>query len=139
MSILEIRHRTGMIETRELSKDSPLLIGQLPSSDIRIVDEGVAPVHCRISWNKRQFEVAAASPLGVQFNGTTVRQRVLAPGDVIRVGAVDIVLLAEARKPGAAAYDFRPPPAAPAAAPQTGVGQLIDSEIELAPLTEESL
>ena len=95
MSVLEIRHRSGLIETRELSKDTPLLVGQLPSSDIYVDADGVSPIHCRISWNRRNFEVAAVSPDGVQFNGSTVRTSALTAGDVIRVGDVDIVLLAE--------------------------------------------
>lgn len=98
MSVLEIRHRSGFIETRELSKESPLLVGTLPSSDICIDEEGVSPVHCRISWNRKNFEVAAVGPGGVQFNGLTVRTSVLKPGDVIRVGDVDIVLLAQMRQ-----------------------------------------
>src|SRR6476659_2519332 len=98
MPALDIRHRTGMIETRELSKEVPLLVGRLASSDIRVEADGVAPVHCRISWKRKNFEVAAVAPAGVQFNGTTVRQHLLSPGDVIRVGDVDIVLLAESRE-----------------------------------------
>src|SRR5262245_46108446 len=95
MSSLEIRHRTGMIETRELSREAPLLVGQLPSSDIRVEAEGVAPIHCRISWKRKHFEVAAVAPEGVQVNGSTVRRHLLSPGDVLRVGDVDIVLLPE--------------------------------------------
>ncbi len=95
MSVLEIRHRSGLIETRELSKDAPLLVGQLPSSDIFIDAEGVSPLHCRISWNRKNFEVAAVGRDGVQVGGVTVRTAALKAGDVIRVGDVDIVLLAE--------------------------------------------
>lgn len=97
MPVLEIRHRTGAIETRELSKDAPLLVGQLPSNDIHVDADGVAPVHCRISWNRKRFEVASVGPEGVQFNGETVRTSALTSGDVIRVGDVDIVLLEENR------------------------------------------
>ena len=45
-----LRHRTGRVETRELSKAAPLLVGQLPTSDIQVDADGVAPIHCRISW-----------------------------------------------------------------------------------------
>ena len=99
MSFLEIRHRTGRIETRELSREVPLLVGQLASNDIRIEADGVAPIHCRISWKQKHFEVAAVAPSGVQFNGTMVRQESLMPGDVIRVGDVEIVLLDEQPRP----------------------------------------
>src|SRR5579872_7472995 len=95
MSVLEIRHRSGLVETRTLSKDAPLLVGQLPSSDLCVDADGVAPIHCRISWNRKHFEVAAVSPDGVQFNGITVQTSPLTAGDVIRVGDVDIVLLAD--------------------------------------------
>src|SRR6516162_9180090 len=95
MAVIEIRHRTGQIETRELSKAAPLLVGQLPTSDIQVDSDGVAPIHCRISWKRKEFQVAAEAPDGVQFNGRMVRRAVLTPGDVIRVGDVDIVLLAE--------------------------------------------
>src|SRR5438477_9564451 len=97
MPALEIRHRTGQIETRELSQNAPLLVGQLASCDIRIEAEGVAPLHCRISWKRRGYEVAAVTDDGVQLNGTTVRRGPLSPGDVIRVGDVDIVLVNEPR------------------------------------------
>src|SRR5579872_5739616 len=98
MAVLEIRHRSGMIETRELSKATPLLVGTLSSNDICVDADGVAPVHCRISWKRRNYEVAAVTGEGVQLNGTSVRQAPVAPGDVIRVGDVDIVMLAEARR-----------------------------------------
>ncbi|MGE5193723.1 MAG: PQQ-binding-like beta-propeller repeat protein, partial [Deltaproteobacteria bacterium] len=138
MPALEIRHRTGRIETRELSREVPLLVGHLPSSDIQVDADGVAPIHCRISWQRRNFEVTAVAPEGVQFNGTTVRHHQLSPGDVLRVGDVDIVLLAESResevRSGAA-----PSPAPP---PDAAAGQLHDplaSHYELQPLSEESL
>ena len=78
-----------------MSKATPLLVGQLASNDIRIEADGVAPIHCRISWKHKHFEVSAVSSEGVQHNGSTIRQKVLAPGDVLRVGDVDIVLLDE--------------------------------------------
>jgi outer membrane protein assembly factor BamB len=123
-----------MIERRELSREAPLLVGQLPSSDIQIDADGVAPIHCRISWQRKNFEVTAIAPEGVQFNGTTVRHHLLSPGDVLRVGDVDIVLLAEGRDAGA--------PPAPAPAPDGAAGQardLLASHYELQPLSEESL
>ncbi|HEY3969378.1 MAG TPA: PQQ-binding-like beta-propeller repeat protein [Planctomycetaceae bacterium] len=97
MPILEIRHRSGAIETRELTKDAPLMVGQLPSNDIQVDADGVAPIHCRISWNRKHFEVASVGAEGVQFNGATVRSTALSSGDVIRVGDVDIVLQLEHR------------------------------------------
>lgn len=92
---LEIRQPAGKVETRELSKKIPLLVGRLPANDIRVNVDGVAPVHCRISWNRRNFEVAAATPDGVEWNGATVQQAMLSPGDVVRVGDVEIAVHAE--------------------------------------------
>jgi len=95
MSVLEIRHRSGLIETRELSREAPLLAGNLPSNDICIDADDVSPIHCRISWNRNNYEVAAVGPGGVQVNGVTVRTSPLETGDVIRLGDVDIVMLAD--------------------------------------------
>ncbi len=147
MSVLEIRHRTGRIETRELSKAVPLLVGQLASSDIRVEADGVAPVHCRISWKRKNFEVAAVSAEGVQFNGAMVRNKVLLPGDVIRVGDVEIVLLAEPRQletpPPAAPAVPNPATTSPAKAPfadteNRPAGMLL-SQYELQSITTDSL
>jgi tetratricopeptide (TPR) repeat protein len=139
MPLLEIRHRTGRIETRELSREVPLLVGQLPSSDIQVDAEGVAPIHCRISWQRKNFEVTSVAPEGVQFNGTTVRHHLLAPGDVLRVGDVDIVLLADAREPAVASAGS---PAATAPEDDVDGGKpekLLASQYELQPLSEGSL
>lgn len=145
MPFLEIRHRTGMIESRELSKDAPLLVGQLPANDIRIEAEGVAPLHCRISWKRKTFEVAAVTAEGVQFNGKTVQQAPLAPGDVIRVGDVDIVLLAEQRPANADQHDATGRSLSPAEEPtpgdteEEGTGIPSVSQMDLRPITEDSL
>src|SRR5262249_26226275 len=102
MAVLEIlHHRTGTVETRELTKEAPLLVGRLPTSDIRIAADGVAPIHCRISWKRTSFEVAAVTEEGVHYNGTKVHKSRLAPGDVVRVADVDIILLAEPQQPAA--------------------------------------
>ena len=49
------------------------------------------PLHCRIGWNKSQFEVTAATSDGVEVNGTTVAQAGLRSGDIIRIGTVDVI------------------------------------------------
>src|SRR5262245_22586910 len=138
MPVLEIRHRTGRIETRELSKETPLLVGQLASNDIRIEADGVAPIHCRISWKRKYFEVSAVCAEGVQHNGSTVRQEVLSPGDVLRVGDVDIVLLDQA--PRAPMNSALPPAAAPPAdAAPDERRSLLPSQYELQAISEDSL
>ncbi|MBI5761075.1 MAG: PQQ-binding-like beta-propeller repeat protein [Planctomycetales bacterium] len=91
MPILEIRRPSGKKETRELVAGTPLLIGQQGMCDIRVQAEGVAPVHCRISTGKMGFEVAAATPAGVWRNGKMISSARMKPGDMLRVGDVEIV------------------------------------------------
>jgi len=92
MSTIEIRHPSQPAETRKLSKNQPLSIGRHNSNDICVDEDDVASMHCRISWNKQNFEVSAAHADGVDLNGTLVRHSVLKPGDLLRVGSVDIVV-----------------------------------------------
>lgn len=108
MPVLEIRHRTGKLETRELTRQAPILVGRLATNDIAVDADDVAPVHCRISWNRRNFEVAAVTAAGVQHNGATVRQASLSVGDIVRVGDVDLVI-AEERAPQARVASASPP------------------------------
>ncbi len=93
MPELELHHADGAIETRELSRTQPLNIGRQPFNDICVPDEGVAAMHCRVLWNKSTFEVTAATGSGVEVNGTSVAHMRLQPGDVIRVGSVDLVYI----------------------------------------------
>src|SRR5579872_1499734 len=137
MPVIEIRRRTGAVETRELSKGAPILVGRQSSNDIHVDADGVAPIHCRISWKRRTFEVAAVTPEGVQWNGTTVRQSALSPGDVIRVGDVDIVLLAEPRPAPPLALASAASPHSEYGIQQSGMPST--GEIELRPITEDQL
>lgn len=93
MARLEIRTPDGRSEVRKLSRRSPVIVGRNPISDIPVDDQSVAPVHCRLSWNGKGFEVAAVAPDGVDVNGVLVRRKELTEGDVIRVGDLDLVLL----------------------------------------------
>lgn len=90
MASIEIRYFTGDIEQRALSKKQPVSIGRHPSNDVCIDEDDVAPMHCRISWNRNGYEVAAAGQNGVEVNGTLVQHAPLRDDDVIRVGTVDI-------------------------------------------------
>jgi outer membrane protein assembly factor BamB len=116
MPVLEIRRRSGRIETRELSRKVPLLVGSHESSDIHVDAAGVAAVHCRIAWNKPNYEVTAVDSTGVQWNGSVVRHAVLNSGDVLRVGDVEIVMQSEAKpdkpasKPARQDYPVASPP-----------------------------
>src|SRR5689334_17108778 len=92
---LEIRYRSGKVEMRDLAAESTLLVGQNPANDICIDDSDVAPFHCRIGWHRGELQVSAATPAGVQWNGSTVPSAALSHGDIIRVGDVDLVVIAD--------------------------------------------
>ncbi len=98
MSHLTIRYGTGEEQLVELSKQQPVSIGSHPSNDVRIADDGVATMHCRVSWNKTAFEAVAAGGDGIEVNGTRVHKAVLKPGDLLRVGSADIVFAEQPRK-----------------------------------------
>ena len=142
MPILEIRRPGAAPETCKLTKQVPLLIGRLPTSDIQAIGETVAPVHCRISWNRGHFEVDAVTEQGVEWNGVVVQQAMLSPGDQILVGDVELLVLIDPEESGRRAPVERresggrlepaPAPPAPAAAPPP-------SGFELKPVTEEEL
>ncbi len=74
MSYLKIKFASGREERVELSKRQPASIGEHPSSDVCIADEGVGMMHCRVSWNKTGYEVVAAVGEGVDVNGTRVQK-----------------------------------------------------------------
>jgi len=91
MSQLEIHYVDGRIDHRELSRKQPLTVGRQSFNDISIPDEDVAPLHCRVLWNKTTYEVTAATSMGVEVNGTPVTQARLQSGDIIRVGSLDLI------------------------------------------------
>lgn len=117
------------------------MVGQLPSSDIQVDADGVAPVHCRISWKRKNFEVTAVSAEGVQFNGSTIRNKVLLPGDVLRVGDVEIVLLAESRQAETPAPLAAPEPQAKPnfSGEDDRPSDSMSGHYELQPISEDSL
>jgi outer membrane protein assembly factor BamB/TolA-binding protein len=91
---LEIRYGNGDPEVRQVSKSHPLSIGRHGSNDICIDEPDVAPIHCRVIWNKTKthFEVASANRDGVDLNGTLVRLSGLKGGDVLRIGSADLIV-----------------------------------------------
>src|SRR5438067_1141401 len=90
MPFLEIVYLTGDVERRPLEKQQPISIGSHSSNDLRIDEDGVESMHCRISWNKKAFEAVAAGIDGIDLNGTIVQRAVLKQGDVLRFGTVDV-------------------------------------------------
>ncbi|MSR57509.1 MAG: hypothetical protein EXS05_07540 [Planctomycetaceae bacterium] len=140
MPVLEIHRRSGPVETRRLSRQTPLLVGHSAASDIRVITEGVAPVHCRISWKQGQFEVAATTPDGVDWNGTRVMQAALSPGDVIRIADIELIVQAaedDSPSPGAVLRDSPPVRKTPTATPETGEAGRED--MLLKPITSDEL
>jgi outer membrane protein assembly factor BamB/TolA-binding protein len=119
MPFIEIRRSTGKLSRWELSKVNPLSIGSHETCNIRVEEDAVASMQCRIGWNRDSYEVIAATREGVEVNGSLVRHRNLASGDIIRVGTIDITYVDEVEEP-----DSTDDP---------------ESEIELKPDTHEKL
>ncbi|MEX0700897.1 MAG: PQQ-binding-like beta-propeller repeat protein [Planctomycetales bacterium] len=93
MPALRIERRSAPAEERPLARTEPVSVGRHSSNDVCVDEEGVGTLHCRIAWNRDAFEVVAASADGVDVNGTIVRSMPLRPGDVVRVGSVDLRLV----------------------------------------------
>lgn len=91
MSTLEILQPDGETDAIALSKTQTVSVGRHVTCDVRIDEDEVGVLHCRISWNGSGFEVTSANPDGVDLNGSLVRHQQLRDGDVLRVGSVDLV------------------------------------------------
>jgi outer membrane protein assembly factor BamB len=98
---LEIRYGGGPPEVRPISKATPISIGRHSSNDICIDEPDVAPIHCRVLWNKAKslFEITSANRDGVDLNGTLVRAAGLKEGDVLRIGSADLIVREHADAP----------------------------------------
>jgi outer membrane protein assembly factor BamB/TolA-binding protein len=92
---LKLQRLDGTTELRALSRSQPLTIGRQSFNDICISEPDVAPMHCRVSWNKTGFEVTAATSAGVNVNSGSVAHLMLNSGDKIRVGSVDLIFQEE--------------------------------------------
>jgi len=90
MPFLEIVYLNGDVDRKPLEKQQPVSIGSHSSNDIRIDEEGVETLHCRVAWNKKAFEAVAAGTEGFEVNGNVVQRAVLKQGDVLRFGTVDL-------------------------------------------------
>lgn len=90
MALLEVTHLTGDVERRDLYKRQPMTIGSHSSCDLRIDEKGVERIHCRISWNKENWEAIAAGESPVELNGVEVQKAILKSGDTLRFGTVDV-------------------------------------------------
>jgi outer membrane protein assembly factor BamB len=142
---LEIQYGDAKPDVRELSKSQPISIGRHGSNDICIDEPSVAPIHCRVLWNKAKtyFEVASANRDGVDLNGTLVRVSGLKEGDVLRIGSADLIVRereAAAEQPASRSpqadnqwlFDAPILPSTSAASPKS-------AEIPFKPASEETL
>ncbi|MFP6700302.1 MAG: FHA domain-containing protein, partial [Planctomycetaceae bacterium] len=92
---LEIQYLSGDTEVRPLDPEQSISIGRAGSCEVQVDEEGVAPLHCRLSWNGSAWQLKAANLDGVEVNGQLVRETDLVGDDVIRVGSIDIRFVAE--------------------------------------------
>ena len=99
MSLIEIEYQSGKVERRPLSRAQPLSIGSHFSNDIKLDEEGVDVLHCRISWNGKSYEVMSGGSSGVDVNGNLVQHATLADGDLLRIGSVDILFRGSGPRP----------------------------------------
>ena len=68
-----------------------VVIGRSPDAELRLRDPSVSRVHCRVSVvNGKVFLADAGSVSGTTVNGSSVQERELASGDLIRVGTTEI-------------------------------------------------
>jgi len=88
---LELQFDDGRHHALPLNKSAPVTIGKQAFNDIAVSEGDVAALHCRIGWNKTVFEVTAATAKGVDVNGTIVEHAVLRPGDILRIGSLDVI------------------------------------------------
>ncbi|MFO1020625.1 MAG: PQQ-binding-like beta-propeller repeat protein [Planctomycetales bacterium] len=73
-----------------MSEKFPVTVGRHLSNDIVVDEDGVATMHCRISWGKSKYQITAANSAGVVVNGVLTAQADLKEGDVVRVGSSQI-------------------------------------------------
>tara|TARA_R110002111_G_scaffold257026_1_gene324889 strand:- start:12576 stop:16232 length:3657 start_codon:yes stop_codon:yes gene_type:complete len=95
MASLEVSFLSGKTQLIELSKQQPVSIGRHASNDLQIESNGVATMQCRISWNKKGFEILAATSDGIEINGVMSGRSLLNDGDLIRIGDADILYVDE--------------------------------------------
>ncbi|QDT37773.1 outer membrane protein assembly factor BamB family protein [Stratiformator vulcanicus] len=81
-----------------ISRRQPLAVGRKDISDICLEGSDVPPMHSRIRWSGKGYEVTAATSEGIEVNGTVVRKKLLDNGDVIRVGSFDLKFTRGIRK-----------------------------------------
>ncbi|MSR18693.1 MAG: FHA domain-containing protein [Phycisphaerales bacterium] len=92
MAFLEIRTPKGM-QRVELGFDS-LTVGRLSDNEIPIEDNSISRKHCIFEPVQEKWRVRdLGSRNGTKHNGKGIDEQILAPGDVVRVGAIEITFI----------------------------------------------
>jgi serine phosphatase RsbU (regulator of sigma subunit) len=93
---LEIRAPDGVTRRVTLSPDSPTLLGRAVGAHVLLESTAVSRQHAEIArdpasgrWRLRDL----GSRNGTLVNGLAVRDHLLAPGDIIRIGSFDLALI----------------------------------------------
>jgi outer membrane protein assembly factor BamB/pSer/pThr/pTyr-binding forkhead associated (FHA) protein len=86
MAIIEITHPSGKSEKKKISRRQPFSIGSHSANNFSIDDDTLASIHCRISWNKTNYEVTSATDQPIKVNGSNVKHTLLRDEDIIHIG-----------------------------------------------------
>jgi uncharacterized protein YkwD len=119
LDLILVDTRSGKRRSIPLSP-RPLLIGRSVDCDVVLPDTAVAEHCCRLTEKAGVVQLESLAPEGVMVNGFAVRTADVHAGDVVRIGAFQIVFAANASlpsQPPARAEAPRAAPAAPRAAP----------------------
>ncbi|MCL4545262.1 MAG: DUF3662 and FHA domain-containing protein [Chloroflexi bacterium] len=89
---LVIRERGGVAQRIALSKEVDLRIGRDYANDLVIEDPTVSRAHARVFWDQGFFVEDLGSRNGTFINNERVQRWHVAPGDHVRLGAVEILI-----------------------------------------------
>jgi serine/threonine protein kinase len=92
--------------TFNLSIGVPLQVGRSLATTTRLTDPSVSRVHCEIEWDGVRAILHNCSQNGTLVNGIAVGERLLHPGDVLRLGKTEIRYAADGPAPARAAGTF---------------------------------
>ena len=110
MSKLQIRLSDGRGRPIRL-KDDPITIGRHPDNRLRLKDDMASRHHCVIEPDRKGGHRLRdlGSRNGTKLNGMRVTESVLAPGDTIRIGAIEFLVEGKESPIGADASEPSPP------------------------------
>jgi len=132
MALLKVISGDASGQTYEVDRDE-LIIGRSPDDPIVVDDPAVSGRHCSVTKSGRRYLVKdLGSTNGTMLNKAPVEQSFLKPGDIIRVGSVEILFegddveVVEGRTPPARTASA-PPSQRPSARPLTGTPTIHDT------------